>query len=110
MHNECIGYGNCMAHAFPLISEIHRPTNVDKTGHSGGMTKLMHLANDKIRNVVQLFKLSKCSKFQTLTLVGYKWHTVRSIGMSNELQNYNGRIQKTSVATETAWKRPRHKL
>lgn len=32
--------------SFPLISEIHCPTKVHKTGRSGGMTKLMHLAND----------------------------------------------------------------
>jgi len=59
MHNECDGYGNCMAHAFPLISEIHCPTNVHKTGRFGGMTKLMHLVNDKIRGVVQVIKMFK---------------------------------------------------
>lgn len=57
MHNECDGYGNCMAHAFPLIGEIHRPTNVHKTGRSGGMTKLMHLVNDKIRGVFYLIEV-----------------------------------------------------
>lgn len=61
MNNDCIGYGNSMAHAFPLISEIHRPTNVHKTGCSGSTTKLMHLRNDKIRGVVQVIKMFKVS-------------------------------------------------
>jgi len=48
-----------MSHAFPLISEIHRSTNVHKTGRSNGITKLMHLANDKIRGVAQVIKMFK---------------------------------------------------